>query len=62
MNMLRKAAGYQPGKDIAIALDPAASEFYMAQMAGYGTVISHGSGATETELKNRQRSCKRQPQ
>lgn len=23
-----KAAGYQPGKDIAIALDPAASEFY----------------------------------
>jgi len=23
-----KAAGYQPGKDIAIALDPAASSFY----------------------------------
>jgi enolase len=43
-----KAAGYQPGKDIAIALDPAASEFYDA--GDYVMKKSDGSRKTPTEM------------
>src|SRR2546430_1852016 len=52
-----EGAGFEPGKDVAIALDPAASELYPdgsyvfkkngARSNGYGAVISHRSGETE---------------
>src|SRR5205809_946087 len=55
-----EGAGLEPGKDVAIALDPAASELYQigsptetlqciahARSNGYGAVISHRSGETE---------------
>ncbi len=43
-----KAAGYQPGKQIAIALDPAASEFY--DEGNYVMKKSDGSRKTPTEM------------
>ncbi|MHC1767532.1 MAG: phosphopyruvate hydratase [Verrucomicrobiia bacterium] len=43
-----KAAGYKPGKDIAIALDPAASEFYAE--GGYVMKKSDKSRKTPTEM------------
>jgi enolase len=42
------AAGYKPGKDIAIALDPAASEFY--EDGAYVMKKSDGSRKTPAEL------------
>ena len=45
-----KAAGYKPGKDIAIALDPAASEFY--DNGSYVMKKSDGSRKTPTEMVN----------
>jgi enolase len=43
-----KAAGYKPGKDIAIALDPAASEFYDA--GSYVMKKSDGSRKSPAEM------------
>lgn len=43
-----KAAGYKPGKDIAIALDPAASEFFDA--GSYVMKKSDGSRKTPAEM------------
>ncbi|MCZ7638784.1 MAG: phosphopyruvate hydratase [Verrucomicrobia bacterium] len=43
-----KTAGYKPGKDIAIALDPAASEFYEA--GNYVMKKSDGSRKTPEEM------------
>ena len=43
-----RAAGYKPGKDIAIALDPAASEFYDA--GSYVTKKSDRSRKTPAEM------------
>jgi enolase len=43
-----KAAGYRPGKDIAIALDPAASEFFDA--GSYVMKKSDGSRKTPADL------------
>jgi len=43
-----KTAGYQPGKDIAIALDPAASEFHDA--GAYVMKKSDGSRKTPAEM------------
>lgn len=43
-----KAAGYKPGKDIAIALDPAASEFY--DNGNYVMKKSDGSRKTPAEM------------
>ena len=43
-----KAAGYAPGKDIAIALDPAASEFF--DSGSYVMKKSDGSRKTPTEM------------
>jgi enolase len=43
-----KAAGYKPGKDIAIALDPAASEFY--DSGGYVLKKSDQSRKTPAEM------------
>jgi enolase len=43
-----KAAGYKPGKDIAIALDPAASEFF--DKGGYVMKKSDGSRKTPAEM------------
>ena len=43
-----KAAGYKPGKDIAIALDPAASEFY--DNGDYVFKKSDGSRKTPAEM------------
>jgi enolase len=43
-----RAAGYKPGKDIAIALDPAASEFY--DDGGYVMKKSDGSRKTPAEM------------
>jgi enolase len=39
-----RAAGYQPGKDIALAIDPAASEFY----EGGGYVFRKSGGSRQT--------------
>jgi enolase len=43
-----KAAGFKPGKDIAIALDPAASEFF--DKGGYVMKKSDGSRKTPAEM------------
>ena len=43
-----QAAGYQPGKDVAIALDPAASEFY--QDGKYVFKKGDGSARTAAEM------------
>jgi len=43
-----KAVGYQPGKDIAIALDPAASEFY--DQGNYVFKKSDGSRKTPAQM------------
>ena len=43
-----KAAGYKPGKDIAIALDPAASEFY--EDGSYVMKKSDGSRKTPSQM------------
>ena len=43
-----KAAGYKPGKDIAIALDPAASEFY--DNGNYVFKKSEGSRKTPAQM------------
>ncbi len=43
-----EAAGYEPGKDIAIALDPAASSFYAD--GGYDLAKSKGGRKTSDEL------------
>jgi enolase len=43
-----EAAGYRPGKDIAIALDPAASSFYSG--GAYDLAKSHGGRKTSDEM------------
>jgi enolase len=43
-----KAAGYKPGQDIAIALDPAASSFYGGN--GYELAKSGGGGKTSADM------------
>jgi enolase len=43
-----ESAGYGPGKDIAIALDPAASSFYAN--GGYDLAKSRGGGKTADEM------------
>jgi enolase len=43
-----EAAGYEPGKDVAIALDPAASEFY--RNGAYVLAKSDGSRKTSAQL------------
>jgi enolase len=45
-----KQAGYKPGKDIFIALDPAASEFYDAASKKYVFKKSDGSKHTPAEM------------
>jgi enolase len=45
-----KAAGYKPGKDIALALDPAASEFYVAEKKRYVFKKSDGRALTGDEM------------
>ncbi|MFO7534205.1 MAG: phosphopyruvate hydratase [Kiritimatiellia bacterium] len=45
-----KKAGYKPGKDIVIALDPAASEFYDAAKKRYIFKKSDGSARTSAEM------------
>lgn len=44
-----KAAGYEPGKDICIALDPAASEFYLEAEGKYN-LATEGTKLTNSEL------------
>jgi len=44
-----QAAGYQPGKDLAIALDPAASELWDAKLEGYVLPIE-GRTLTSEEM------------
>ncbi len=43
-----EAAGYKPGKDIAIALDPAASSFY--SKGAYDLAKSHGGRKSSDEM------------
>ncbi len=45
-----KDAGYKPGKDIALALDPAASEFYVAEKKRYVFKKSDGRALTGDEM------------
>jgi enolase len=45
-----KKAGYKPGKDIVIALDPAASEFYDSAKKRYIFKKSDGSSRTSAEM------------
>ena len=45
-----KAAGYKPGKDVALALDPAASEFYVAEKKRYVFKKSDGRALTGDEM------------
>ncbi len=45
-----KKAGYKPGKDIVIALDPAASEFYDTAKKRYVFKKSDGSSRTSAEM------------
>lgn len=45
-------AGYQPGNDIAIALDPAASEFYDDQKKKYVFSKSNGEELSSEEMVN----------
>ncbi len=47
-----KAAGYEPGKQVAIALDPAASEFYLAEEGKYN-LATEGKKLTSQELIER---------
>ena len=54
MDLLVKAikkAGYKPGKDISIALDPASSEFYNAKKKAYIFKKSDGSSKTAAEMR-----------
>jgi len=44
------AAGFEPGKDIAIAMDVAASEFYNADAKEYQLVKSNGGSKTSAEM------------
>jgi enolase 1/2/3 len=46
-----KKAGYKPGGDISIALDPASSEFYNAKKKAYIFKKSDGSSKTATEMR-----------
>jgi enolase len=48
--MAIKKAGYKPGKEIAIALDPAASEFYDSAKKRYVFKKSDGSARTSDEM------------
>ncbi len=45
-----ETAGYKPGKDVAICLDPAASEFYDAKKKRYVFHKSDGSARTSEQL------------
>ena len=45
-----KRAGYEPGKDICIAMDVAASEFYNKETKMYDLVKSHGGSKTTDEM------------
>ncbi len=45
-----KAAGYVPGKDISIAMDVAASEFYNTETKNYDLVKSNGGSKTTDEM------------
>lgn len=45
-------AGYTPGKDIAIAMDVAASEFYNSKTKKYELTKSKGGSKTSTEMIN----------
>ena len=45
-----KQAGYKPGKDVFIALDPAASEFYDAATKKYVFKKSDGSKHTAAQM------------
>jgi enolase len=45
-----KAAGYKPGKDVALALDPAASEFYVPEKKRYVFKKSDGRALTGDEM------------
>ncbi|MDY6062585.1 MAG: phosphopyruvate hydratase [Erysipelotrichaceae bacterium] len=45
-----KAAGYVPGKDICIAMDVAASEFYNPETKNYDLVKSNGGSKTTDEM------------
>lgn len=47
-----KAAGYEPGKQVAIALDPAASEFYLAEEGKYN-LATEGKKMTSQEMIQR---------
>jgi enolase len=57
-----KQAGYKPGKDIFIALDPAASEFYDAASKKYIFKKSDGSKRTSEQMIEFYRGlCKKYP-
>jgi enolase len=43
-------AGYKPGKDIALALDPASSEFYVAEKKSYVFKKSGGRALSGTQM------------
>jgi enolase len=45
-----EAAGYEPGKDVCIALDPAASEFYLPEENVYHLHKSTGDKLTPNEM------------
>lgn len=45
-----EAAGYVPGKDIAIAMDCAASEFFNKDTSKYDLVKSKGGTKTSSEM------------
>jgi len=47
-----EAAGYEPGKDIYIALDPAASEYYLKKEKVYHLHKSTGDKLTSKEMVN----------
>jgi enolase len=50
--MAIEKAGYRPGEDIMIALDPAASEFYLEDEKKYHLFKSSGDKLTSSEMVN----------
>jgi len=60
--MAIRKAGYKPGKDIFIALDPASSEFYVRETGKYVFKKSDGSKKTAAEMVEFWKSwCDRYP-